>query len=209
MPVSTLQWWLNGGTRSGRLYEPVIRESATGSNVLTWGEFVEAWYVRQYRREHGVDLSDLRELIGRLRTELGLKYPLAHEQPFVGPGRRLVKQLQDEIGLPQDLWVVVAGRSDQLVLTPTMTEFMDRVEFDAVGQQSAIAIRPRGRDSAVVIKPDQASASPNVRGVRTEVLAELVNAGEEIDDVANDFGLNVQELRDALSYEWELQPSAA
>jgi uncharacterized protein (DUF433 family) len=208
VPVSTLWWWLDGGERNGRHYEPVIRESATGSDVMTWGEFVEAWYVRQYRREHHVDLSDLRQLINGLREELGLRYPLAYEKPYVGPGRQLVKRVQDEIDLPQDLWMVVAGRKNQLVLTPTMTQFIERVEFDAA-DKSATAIRPRGAGSAIVIQPDRAGASPNVRGIRTEALVELVDAGEEIEDVARDFSLPIEELREALSYEWELQPSAA
>jgi uncharacterized protein (DUF433 family) len=209
VPHSTLQWWLEGGVRSGHSYAPVIRELATGSRTLTWGEFVEAWYVRQYRREHAVELASLRQLGLRLRDHLGVRYPLAHAKPFVGPGRQLVKQLQDEIGLPQDLWIVIAGRTDQLVLTPTMTQFIDRVEFSADGLQPAVAIRPRGKSSPVGIRPDHAFGSPNVRGIRTEALAELVDAGEDLDDVATDFGITPHELRAALAYEWEQEPVAA
>jgi hypothetical protein len=56
--------------------------------------------------------------------------------------------------------------------------------FDA-GDKSATAIRRRGAGSAIVIQPDQAGASPNVGGIRTEALVELVDAGEEIEDVAS------------------------
>src|SRR5690606_39664564 len=42
MPPSTLRWWLEGGTRRGKLYPPVIRREPTGSTTVTWGEFVEA-----------------------------------------------------------------------------------------------------------------------------------------------------------------------
>lgn len=209
IPSSTLHWWLDGGKRDGRQHQPVIREHATGSRTLTWGEFVEAWYVRQYRREHLVDLSALREFIGGLREQLGVRYPLAHARPFVGPGHQLVKQVQDDVGLPQDLWIVVAGRKNQLVLTPTMSEFIEKVEFEQSGSQPAIAIRPRGRTSPVMIEPTRAFGSPNVRGIRTEALVELVNAGEDLDEVASDFGLTVHDLRSALSYEWEQETAPA
>jgi len=209
VPRSTLQWWLDGGKRGGKQHQPVIREQATGSGILTWGEFVEAWYVRQYRREHSVDLSALREFIGSLREQLGVLYPLAHAQPFVGPDHRLVKQVQDDVGLPQDLWIVVAGRKNQLVLTPTMAEFIEKVEFGQSGLRPAIAIRPQGPDSPVVIEPTRAFGSPNVRGIRTEALVELVNAGEDLGDVASDFSLTDHELRSALAYEWEREPAPA
>lgn len=209
VPPSTLHWWLEGGTRDRHSYAPVIRESATGSRTLTWGEFVEAWYVRQYRREHSVELAELRKLSLGLRERLGVRYPLAHAKPFVGEGRQLVQKVQDEVGLSQDLWIVVAGRTDQLVLTPTMTQFIERVEFSNVGLQPVVAIRPRGKSSPVVIQPDHAFGSPNVRGIRTEALVELVDAGEDLDDVATDFGLTPQELRAALAYEWEQEPAEA
>ena len=202
VPVATLQWWLDGDTRSGTVYAPVIRKEPTGSRTLTWGEFVEAWYVRQYRREHKVHLAHLRSLIGGLRDELGVEYPLAYSTPLVGPGRKLVQQVQDAAGVPQDLWIVVAGNKGQLALTPTMTEFYERVEFDVSGEKAARAIRPRGHGTNVLIQPDQAFGAPHVNGIRTESLVELVDAGEDIEDVAADFDLDINLLKEALSYEW-------
>ena len=90
-----------------------------------------------------------------------------------------------------------------------MTEFIEKVEFGHEGDQPAIAIRPRGKGSLVVIQPDRAFGSPSIRGIRTDALAELVDAGEKLEDVAGDFGLSTAELREALSYEWELEPAAA
>lgn len=34
---STLHYWLEGGQRRGVDYQPVLRRSATGRRVLTWG----------------------------------------------------------------------------------------------------------------------------------------------------------------------------
>jgi uncharacterized protein (DUF433 family) len=209
VPNTTLQWWLDGDTRSGTTYKPVIREQPTGSRTLTWGEFVEAWYVRQYRREHKVRLAHLRSLISALRDELGVAYPLAYSTPLVAPGRKLVQQIQNDAGVPQDLWIVVADNKGQLALTPTMTEFYERVQFDPSGDRSALAIRPRGPGTNIVIQPDLAFGAPHVNGIRTESLVELVDAGDDIDDVAHDFDLDLDLLKEALSYEWEPRPLAS
>jgi hypothetical protein len=95
---STLHWWLDGGTYRNRHYRPVIRSEATGGRSVTWAEFVEAGLLREYRRTHGVALSELRTVIDRLRDEYGSPYPLAHHCPFVGPGRQLLVEVQQDIG---------------------------------------------------------------------------------------------------------------
>jgi hypothetical protein len=69
VPQSTLHWWLDGGTYRNRHYRPVIRFEATGGRSVTWAEFVEAGLLREYRRTHGVALSELRTVIDRLRDE--------------------------------------------------------------------------------------------------------------------------------------------
>lgn len=53
VPRRTLHYWLEGGERRGRTYAPILRPPATGSNTVTRGEFVEARYLREYRRSLG------------------------------------------------------------------------------------------------------------------------------------------------------------
>jgi uncharacterized protein (DUF433 family) len=201
MPKTTLGYWLEGGTRKGVKYEPVVRTAPTGSPNLTWGEFVECWYVRQYRRVHDVPMADIRRLIERLREELNLSYPLAHKKPFVAPGKKLALKIQDDSQLSHRAWLVVTEPDGQLGLSTIAEDFLSKVDF-ADGDGPAIRISPNGRESPVAIQPDVAFGAPHVSGIRTENLAELVDAGEEIDVVAEDFGLTEAELRAALAYEW-------
>lgn len=60
--------WLDGYQRGGVQYSPVIRREPTGDVVVTWGEFVELGYLREYRRK-GVPLQRLRPVIDELRRE--------------------------------------------------------------------------------------------------------------------------------------------
>ena len=114
---STLAWWLEGGRRGKREYPPVIRSEPTGERSLTWAEFVEAGLLRQYRRDLGVRLYEMRAFIASLRGELGVEHPLADAGPWVGEGPRLLMRFQEECGLPADLWLI-AHVTGQLVLLP-------------------------------------------------------------------------------------------
>lgn len=201
VPVSTLSWWLEGRRQGDRFYEPVLRPEPTGSNRVTWGEFVEARYLRAYRRK-GVALQRLRPFIVDMRREFGIDYPLAHFKPFVDVGMRLVLHLQQVSNVPDELGLVVEAASGQILLTPASSAFLAEVEFSADTERTAGRVRPDGPRSEVVIDPDFSSGAPTVRGIRTEALAELVDAGEPIDAVAADFNLDLGALRQALAYEW-------
>lgn len=119
--LKTLHYWLEGGTYGNKMYEPVIRESATGSRTVTWAEFVEAGLLRQYRRKHNVPMAEVRGFINLLRERLEVPYPLAHCRPYVG-GRQLMLEVQKEANLGADL-ALVAEVSGQYILTPPSQEF--------------------------------------------------------------------------------------
>lgn len=201
VPSATLQWWLEGGPRGDHKYLPVLRPEPTGSRMLTWGEFVEAGYLREYRRTHRVPLPHLRKFIDLLRERQGVPYPLAHFQPFVGEGRKLVMQAQLDAGLPAEYWLFVPV-SNQIVLLPAADAFLEKVTFSEDDDQWAVRLHPDGKSSPVVFDPDYSFGEPTVRGIRTDALAELVEAGEPMDGVAEEYGLKLSDLKAALSYEF-------
>lgn len=106
MPPSTLNWWLEGGQRQGRFYDPVIRPEPTHSKAVTWGELVEARYLLGYRRDLLVSLASLRRFIADVREALNVPYPLAHERPWVGEGRQLLVSVERASELPEELWAM-------------------------------------------------------------------------------------------------------
>lgn len=198
---STLRWWLDGRDP----HEPVIRSRPTGSSNVSWGEFVEAGFLREYRKLD-VSLQHLRPVIQGLRHEFGVPYPLAHFRPFVGAGQRLVLEIQRDAQLPSELSIVFEAIGGQLLLSGAAESFISKVEFSPGDDGWVTRIHPAGKESPVVIDPDFAFGAPTIRGVRTEALAELVEAGEPTELVAEDYSLPLTELRAALAYEW--QPAA-
>lgn len=63
---STLHYWLEGGTKRGKTYPPVVRAEPRDERTVTWAEFVEAGLLREYRRELRVPMMELRAFIDRL-----------------------------------------------------------------------------------------------------------------------------------------------
>jgi uncharacterized protein (DUF433 family) len=206
---STLHWWLEGGIRNGRFYEPVLRRTPTGQHVVTWGEVVEARYLREYRRTLGVRLSKLRAFIAYLRDELDVPYPLASARPWVGAGRRLFVDAQMSADLPPELWACVEPHTGVMLLTHPAESFLERVEFDDDQEGFVVRLWPAGRESPVVIDPEVRFGTPSVRGIPTEVLAEQVVAGDSIESVSADFNLDLTDVIAALSYENHQLRSAA
>lgn len=98
IPSGTLRRWLEGWEVRGTLYEPVIRTAPTGADAVTWAEFIEAGFLREYRLAKRVSLQRMRPFLERARSELNVPYPLAHFKPFVS-NRELVYELQVESSL--------------------------------------------------------------------------------------------------------------
>ncbi len=192
---STLHWWLEGRTPR---YRPVIRREPTGSRVVTWAEFVEAGLLRSYRRDHDVPLKELRDFIDRLREQFHVPYPLADRRPYVGSGRQLLIDLQGRSHLDPD-FCLVAIANGQAVLTPPGEEFFERVDWS--GDEPA-SWRPHDDPASPVrINPLVRFGRPAVGGISTEAIAGELDGGASVDEVAEDFGLDLDAVRWAHSYE--------
>lgn len=189
--------WLDGCERGGRHYPPVIRPSSTGGAEVTWGEFVELGYLREYRRK-GVSLQHLRPVIAALRDELGTPYPLATAEPYI-EGRELVLKLQDANDLPSSIAIVIrSGQS--LILTPETERFLKKVVFDPPDVGDVCRLYPAGETSPVVIDPLRRFGEPTLDGVAVERLWELHDAGESVKEIAAAYDMGEDRVGIAISY---------
>jgi uncharacterized protein (DUF433 family) len=197
IPQSTLHYWLEGGDRRRRAYKPVIRVESRGGRSVTWAEFVEAGLLREYRRTHGVPMPELRTFIDQLRRDFGVPYPLAHKRPYV-VGRQLVMAAQEAAGLDPEFYLV-APVSGQLLLTYPTENFLARVTWDC---DVAALWRPDANpESPVKVEPDVRFGRPSVKGISTEAIWEQADVGEDIEDIAETYGVDVTDVRWALAYE--------
>lgn len=198
--------WLDGYERAGVHYPPVIRPEPTGADIVTWGEFVELGYLREYRRK-GVPLQRLRPVIDELRREFRTPYPLATARPYV-LGKELVLEVQERNELPAAIAIVIRS-GQQLLLADDANRFFKKVEFDPPDQGDVRRIHPAGPASPVVIDPLVRFGRPSVAGVSTERLWELFDAGETVEEIAVGYDLAGEDVRAAIAYEEQLRSLAA
>ena len=194
--AGTARRWLEGYTRSGRFYDPVLRDEPTGDDAVTWGEMVEARLLAEFRSKE-VPVQRLRPAIVRLRGEFG-RYPLAHARPFLDvEGRELVRLVQDDVGLERPLQLVVI-RSGQLMLAAATERFNAAVEYDGgvVGR-----LRPDPRTPDVVMDPARSFGQPAIRNVRTDALAEDFRAGTTREELADLYDLTAAQVDEAIRFE--------
>lgn len=198
LPPGTSRRWIDGYSIGAKTYPPVIREVHSGVEDVTWGEFVESRLLAMYRRDRDIPMQRMRPAIERLRELLGIKYPLAHAQPYVGLNRELVVGVQKDLNLDSNLqlWVV---RSGQYLLADPAKRFYETVKFDDLGGY-VTQIWP-DVDRIVEINPLKQFGSPVVRAVPTSVLAELMRAGDSIEMICGLYELDTREVEAALRYE--------
>lgn len=204
VPSPTLLRWLDGARRAGVEYAPVIRPEPTGSDVVTWGEFVEAGFLKGYRAKR-VPLQKMRPFIAKARERSSVPYPLAHFKPLIN-NQRLVYDIQKEAGLDPQLYLVNA-EDDQMLWAAPVSEFLETVVFDP---ESDIVSKvfPQGLSTPVVIDPEVSFGIPQIKGVRTELVAESIAAGESIEEAARSWGLGLNEIEAALDWERSLAEAA-
>lgn len=198
LPGGTARRWIDGYQRSGKRYPPVVRPEPTGSDLVTWGEFVETRLLSEYRNA-GVPLVRMRPAIEQLRERFHPRYPLAHAKPFVA-GRELVLEVQKEVHLDSKLQLVVV-RNGQLMLAPQAEHFYSAADFSNDEAGFVERLRPMTEVREVVIDPLRQFGEPVVRSVPTEIIAEQLRAGETMEGLAALFELPPQLVEAALRYE--------
>lgn len=197
--------WIDGYSRGGRRYEPVIRPASTGEESVTWGEFVETRLVSEFR-DAGVPVLRLRPAIDVLREELDTAYPLATARTWLEPGgRELLRRVQDQVGLEKRLWLVVA-RTDQGLLdlswTSEAADFQRSAVWEGSDKSAVIsALRPVADIEQVRVDPLRSFGEPTVRVVRTDIIPELVRAGDSPDMIAELYELDRSIVDEAVRYE--------
>jgi uncharacterized protein (DUF433 family) len=199
----TARRWIDGYQRGGKSYPPVVREEPTGDDIATWGEFVETRLLEQYR-DSGVPMVHMRPVVDRLREELQTAYPLASARTWLEPhGRELVARAQHDVGLDRPLQLVVV-RTNQAMIDWARPADDFRRSVDWTGENGARqprSLRPFADIAEVVIDPLRGFGEPVVRNVRTDVIGELVRAGDSPDMIAELYELPRSTVDAAVRYE--------
>ena len=205
LPVSTLRAWCLGqgyGGQKRARFEPVIEIADRKRRSLSFVNLVEAHVLAAMRREFGIPLPKIRDAVAYLRKELHSNRPLA-EQQFVTDGVDL---------LIEHLGQLLNVNRRQFELREVMYAYLRRVERDERGVPVKLFLltrhqTPVEQPTHVVVDPRVAFGRPVLAGtgVPTAVLAERFKAGEDQRALAEDYGVELQAIAEAIRCELELR----
>lgn len=195
LPKSTLRAWMLG--QKG--FQSVINIADKPGRRLSFINLVEAFVLSGIRREHSIPLPKVRVAVAYLRRTFKTKRPLAEEQ-FATDGVDLfVEKFEQLIG---------ATQHGQLQLREIILDRLKHVRRDPKGIPEKIALFPaRGNASQpvgdVVIDPRLSFGRPVLDGfgLRTSIVAERFEAGEQIEELAKDYDVPPEAIENAIRCE--------
>lgn len=198
LSAGTSRRWINGYARNGKQHDPLVRESPTDSEMVTWGEFVEARLISEYRRQ-GVTVFRMRPAIMALKQEYRANYPLAMAQPFLSAeNRELVMEIQRKTNLDPALRFVI--RSGQVILPSLeVMRFQSAADYSkGSGYRSVVQRFQLSKN--IVLDPKYSSGEPTVSGrrLRVDTITEAIVSGMSPKDVADTWKISIDTVEEAV-----------
>ncbi len=205
IPASTVRAWISGRsfptTAGTKLSPPVIRLlNREGIYRLSLNNLVELYVLRTLRTQHAVRLQDIRRALDYAERELGIERLLIHPQLKTTGGDLFIERYGQLISL---------NRSGQVALKEVLKNALERIEWEgSLPARLFLSVPTREERKSICVDPRIHYGRPSVGGVETRVIAARVDAGEDPRELAEDYGLPLDKVMDALVFENTLARAA-
>lgn len=191
---STLRLWAVGDGVHDALFKPAQPSPVT----LSFSNLVEAFVLASMRRVHGISMQKVRRALRYVGRELG------HSRPLIHAGFRT-----DGVGLfvEQADRLLEVSREGQAVLREVLDASLQRIEWEGEFAARLFPWVRSGEDMAqpksVVIDPRRGFGQPVLvgTGIETKTVVGRMRAGESIRELADDYGVSLSLIEDAIRYE--------
>jgi uncharacterized protein (DUF433 family) len=196
VPLSTLRAWVAGrsyATRVGsKRASAVIRQVAPG--YLSFTNLVEAHLLASMRRDYHVKLDKIRAAALYVEKQLGVQHPLARQEFKTDGVELFIERFGRLVNVSQD---------GQLAIREAFGARLERVEYeDGRAARLFPGLRAVGaqQPALIVIDPERAFGRPSLArtGIPVEIIQERFKRGDSAAGLANDFGVGVEAIEEAL-----------
>jgi uncharacterized protein (DUF433 family) len=166
--------------------------------LLSFSNLIEAHVLRSLRTEHGVSVKALRTALTYAQQTLKIDRLLLRQELRTDAGKVFLDRYGELIDL---------SASGQLAMRKLLEEHLKRVDWDET--RFPIRLYPfvsgsaPNEDRPIAIDPRIAFGRPVVlrKSISTATIAERIDAGESVEDVAADYDLVQTEIEQAALYE--------
>lgn len=195
-PTQTISYWY----RQGENLAAALGSREPGA-ALSYLQLVEVAFVKTFR-DAGVSLQRLRRAREFIAQRFATDFPFARFD-FQTDGYHVFMELDEaepELGL-EKLYVAADSGAQTgwpLIVKQRFRQF-DYVDLD--GTSLAVIWHPSEAQPDVIIDARKSFGAPTVHGVPTWALAGRAVAGESLGEIAYDFDLDDNLVREALEFE--------
>jgi uncharacterized protein (DUF433 family) len=197
---SKVRSWIEGYSSSEA--DPIIHRELPkvgGRTVLGFLDLIETAFIRHFRML-GYSPQTIRKVAVKLRERHDIDHPFAMGKRFRADGKSIFEEAVDDEGERRLLNVM----TDNFM----MVDVVEQSLFDQILYVDDLARlwKPIPRFSEIVIDPRRAFGKPIVasKGVPTELIYHDYDlAGDEV-EVAEEYGLSLEETQQAIGFEQEL-----
>ncbi len=202
LPAATLRSWFLGRhyetTKGRRQFSAIVSPASRQPPLLSFWNVIEAHVLRALRTDHGVSVKALRQAVRYAEGQLNIERLLLSRELSANAGRLFL----DRYGA-----LIELSASGQIAMRQVLEAHLRRVEWDQ--WQFPVRLFPFltseafTTDRPIAIDPTIAFGRPVVlsRGVTTATIAERIDAGESVEDVAADYDLTPADIEQAIVYE--------
>jgi uncharacterized protein (DUF433 family) len=200
----TLRTWAFGYRRPGHLGGPSVHKgpviTATANRrgpSIPFIGLAEGMVLAAFQKA-GLPMQRIRPAVAVLREQIGLEHALASQSLYTD-GARILYDFAEHYDLDElsDLVVVTSG---QRVFTDVVRDYLTRITYSESDQLASKIILPITEQPILEVDPERGFGQPRFvqGGAPLAALAGRVRAGETLGGVAEDFGVDIEELRAAL-----------
>ncbi len=202
LPPATLRSWILGrhyptAKGAGR-FPPLIRPASRRPPLLSFSNLIEAHVLRSLRIEHEISVKAVRSALDYAEASIGIDRLLLREELRTHAG----KVFLDRYGA-----LIELSASGQLAMRHLLARHLRRVEWDSsrypVRLYPFLSAYAAEEERPIAIDPRIAFGRPVVlrKGISTSAIADRIDAGESVDEIAADYELGAPEIEQAALYE--------
>lgn len=201
IPKATISAWVKGTTYTAagvsKKFHRVIELPEKTLPLMSFFNLAEAHVLRALRTDYEIPLPVIRKALDYIRKEFGWERPLIQEKFRTNGVTLFVERLGK---------LIDAANPDQTLL-PTLTQYLDRIEWEDEFAARLYPFTRSARDStaprAIVIDPSRSFGRPLLDrlGVTTNVIAERYKAGDSIAKLVEEYGGQEADIEEAIRCE--------
>lgn len=181
--------------KSRRHRKRVVTQRAKGRG-LSFLQLIEIAMVAKLRAS-GVKLDRIRTARNYFADVLGSEHPFALER-FKTDGVNILIEFKSDDGVVLADRLIASDEYGQLVWTEMLQSSFEEFNYS---DGTVVQWKPRGDLSEVVIDPRISFGAPSVKGVMTRALKNEWEAGQTVEEIAEDFSLPEATVIDGLRFE--------